>query len=147
MISNGRLIEIEQINVTIDAVLINNLSLLLFSFEYWEVYLITPLLIAPFEKVKTIDKKFANPPIWPKPEGPKINETTLLEIKPDPTLINVVIEERRIVLINFIIYNLSKKSLILSTTNSISRSVISGHNGKLKQESAISSAIGKLPFL
>ena len=53
MISNGRLIEIEQINVTIDAVLINNLSLLLFSFEYWEVYLITPLLIAPFEMVKT----------------------------------------------------------------------------------------------
>ena len=83
---------IEQTTEMHKAVL-NNLKLLLILFVYSAVYLTIPLLIAPFPKAITIAIKFIKAPISATPEGPTIEATTFVDIKPAKVLRRVITPE------------------------------------------------------
>ena len=69
--------------------------------SYSAVYLTTPVLIAPFAKVKITVIKFVNCPTSAIPAGPVNNATNLLATKPEAMRIIVITAEKKDVLISF----------------------------------------------
>ena len=90
----------EQYKLILKDVL-NKLFNLSLSPSYSAVYLTTPVLIAPFAKVNTIEIKFENDPIKATPLGPVYIAITLFDTNPDEIRIKVIIAEKNVVLINF----------------------------------------------
>ena len=90
----------EQYKLIFNEVLNKDFNLSLSS-PYSAVYLMTPVLIAPFAKVSTILIKLEKAPIKATPLVPVYIAITLLEINPEEIRIRVIIPEKNEVLINF----------------------------------------------
>ena len=90
----------EQYKLILKEVLNNDFNFTL-SPSYSAVYLTTPVLIAPFAKVRTILIKFEKAPSKATPPVPVYIATTLLATNPEEIRIKLIIPEKKVVLINF----------------------------------------------
>ena len=68
---------------------------------YSAVYFTTPVFMAPFAKINTMDIKLLNAPIMATPAGPVSIATILLLTKPEPIRTKVMIDVKNVVFTNF----------------------------------------------